>query len=434
MSMQSAWLLRTLREVPADAETAGHQLMLRAGLIRQTAAGIYAYMPLGLRALRKLEAIVREEMERAGAQELLMPALQPAELWRQSGRYDVYGPELMMMADRHNRFFVLGPTHEEAITSVMNGVIDSYRQLPVTVFQIQVKFRDEMRPRSGLLRGREFLMKDAYSFHSDWDGLKRTYAGMYESYCRIFNRCGLNYRAVEADAGAMGGDGDNHEFIALADIGEDTIAVCNSCQFAANVEKLQEGLDEGTAEQHEACPSCEQGKLEYCKGIEVGHTFQLGDKYSSSLGATVPDAHGSERELIMGCYGIGLSRLLATIVEQHHDQRGIVWPSAVAPYQVHMTIIAVKNEAQMKLAHELYERLVEAGIETLLDDRDERAGVKLHDAELIGIPIRIVVGKHADEHRVEYSERSSETKEVVHVEKALELLLQRIQLHRTHEI
>ncbi|CAM4291544.1 proline--tRNA ligase [Paenibacillus endophyticus] len=563
---QSQLLMPTLRESPSEAEAASHQWMLRAGLIRQLAAGIYTYLPLGRRVLRKLEQIVREEMDLAGAQEVLMPAMQPAELWKESGRYEVYGPELMRLRDRHDREFTLGPTHEEVITSLVRGEVSSYRQLPLTLYQIQTKFRDEKRPRYGLLRGREFLMKDAYSFDADWEGLHRSYTSMYEAYHRIFTRCGLYFRSVEADAGSIGGEGGTHEFMALADIGEDTIAVCDSCSYAANLEKAEYGGKEQAAseessvrDEHEAelvrhhtpniktieqlsqafeleaaafiktliyavdgkpvavvvrgdhevneikvknklsaahveladqttaervtgaptgfagpiglqipilvddavlamesgiaganeadyhlgnvkplihlsqaaagdfrnaeagdhCPRCEEGRLAFHRGIEVGHVFKLGTKYSEALHATYLNASGREQPFIMGCYGIGVSRLLSAVLEQHSDNNGIIWPRAIAPYQVHVVPVSVKDTVQMDLAAHITSRLSEAGVEVLMDDRDERPGVKFKDSDLIGIPLRIVIGKQAAEGIVELKTRKTGEVQQLGLEEAL---------------
>ncbi|XEC94275.1 proline--tRNA ligase [Paenibacillus tarimensis] len=539
----------TLREAPAEAEATSHHYLLRAGFIRQIAAGIYGYLPLGLRVLQKISAVVREEMERIGAQELLLPAMQPADLWQQSGRYDVYGQELIRLQDRNGREFALGPTHEEVITTLVRNEISSYRRLPLTLYQIQTKFRDERRPRFGLLRGREFLMKDAYSFDVDWQGLDRTYRSMYDAYNRIFERCGLRFRAVEADAGSIGGEGETHEFMVLADIGEDTVVTCAGCQYAANLEKAEAGLSESSGEaaaersaayekfhtpnvstieqlaaftglperhfaktlifaadgrtiavlvrgDHEVnelklqqalgaekleladaaatqaatgapvgfagpvglavplyvdreaaameavitganeqdyhlrhvvpgrdfelervgdyrnvlegdnCPRC-SGKLLFYRGIEVGHVFKLGTKYSEKLGACFIDETGKERPMIMGCYGIGISRLLSAVVEQHHDGQGIVWPASLAPFQVHLIVVSVKDERQMQLSERLYRQLREAGAQVMLDDRDERPGVKFKDADLIGIPVRITIGKLAGEGMVEYKVRDS---------------------------
>ncbi|WP_127585130.1 proline--tRNA ligase [Paenibacillus koleovorans] len=563
---QQHLLLPTLREAPTEAEAMSHQLLLRAGYIRQVAAGVYTYLPLGQRVLQRLAAIVRSELDRAGAQELLMPALQPAELWQQSGRYELYGPELVRLQDRHGREFALGPTHEEVITSLVGSEVSSYRQLPLTLYQIQTKFRDERRPRFGLLRGREFLMKDAYSFDLDLEGLDRSYRSMFDAYVRILDRCGLNYRAVEADPGTIGGEGGTHEFMVLADIGEDTIVSCTNCGYSANMEKaefaaarkvdardsdssggcedsvssiaamekfhtpgiktieelavftgaaasdciktllyvadgrlvavlvrgdhevneikVREALgaqkleladeaaarnlagvsfgfigpvglnvplllvDRDAANMPEAivganeddyhmrhvvpgrdfaptlvgeyrnaaagdtCPHC-SALLQFHRGIEVGHVFKLGTRYSEKLGATVLDRAGQTRTLVMGCYGIGVSRLLSAIVEQHHDPNGIAWPAAVAPFQVHLIQVSLKDEQQTALAESLYRQLREAGIDVLLDDRDERPGVKFKDADLIGIPIRVTVGKHAAEGLVEVKTRFGSADAVV---------------------
>jgi prolyl-tRNA synthetase len=556
---QSKLLLNTLREAPAEAEVRSHQLLLRAGYIRQLAAGVYTYLPLGRRVLRKIEAIVREEMDRSGVQEILMPSMQPAELWKESERYDVYGKELMTFQDRHGREFVLGPTHEEVITTLVRNEVSSYRKLPVSVYQIQTKFRDERRPRSGLLRGREFLMKDAYSFDTDWEGLDQSYYQMFDAYHRIFERCGLNFRAVQADSGAMGGEGGSHEFMALSDIGEDTIAVCSSCDYAANLEQaealptvkqelnsaaleiekfhtpdlrtidqLQQGLDiapdqimktliyeaagqiyavvvrgdhevneikvskyigvseikladyeavkalsgvesgfvgpvalpltllvdtavaemsygiagAGERDYHfrhvvpgrdfelkhtgdfrnvaegEACPTCREGVIHFHQGIEIGHVFKLGTKYSEKLGASYLDRAGKNQPMIMGCYGIGISRLLSAVVEQNHDDQGMIWPAVLAPYQVHILLMSVKDTEQVTVAESLYNQLTKLGIETLMDDRDERAGVKFKDSSLIGIPVTIVVGKEAANGKVEYLERTTAGKEVLEIAQA----------------
>lgn len=551
---QSKLFSATLRDIPTDAEIKSHQFMLRSGFIRQLAAGIYTYLPMGWRVLRKIEQIVREEMDRAEAQEILMPAMQPAELWKESGRYEVYGPELIRLKDRHAREFALGPTHEEVVTNLAKNEISSYRRLPVTLYQIQMKFRDERRPRFGLLRGREFLMKDAYSFDSTWEGLDKSYKIMYETYIRIFERCGLNYRAVEADAGSIGGEGETHEFMILTDTGEDIIAACTHCDYAANLEKAQSGkantpkvemnsvelvkvstpnirtidqlmqrfevepttiiktliyeVDEkpvavlvrgdhevnemklknylhadninladvettesvtgapvgfagpiglkipyvvdaevvqmqtgivgaNEADYHyknvvpnrdffikdigdfhnvtegDACPRCNEGILKFFKGIEAGHTFKLGTKYSDKLDASFLDANGRKQSMVMGCYGIGISRILAAYVEQNHDEKGMIWSPEISPFQVHLIPVSNKDELYMKIAEELYAELIKNGIEVLLDDRSERAGVKFHDSDLIGIPIRLVIGKHAVNGMVEYVERKNNEKQLL---------------------
>ncbi len=558
---QSQFLIPTLREAPADAEAVSHKLMLRAGLIRQLASGVYTYLPLGFRVLKKVQEIVREEMDRAGAQELLMPALQPAELWRESGRYEVYGPELIRLKDRHDREFALGPTHEEVITALVAGEVSSYRQLPMTLYQIQTKYRDERRPRFGLLRGREFLMKDAYSFGRSWEELDETYRAMYDAYTRIFTRVGLNFRAVQADAGAIGGEGETHEFMALADIGEDTIVVSENGSYAANLEKAEMFWEQPSASHAEIPPmdrvhtpnvhTIDQlcafferealsfiktilyrvddqpvavavrgdrevnetkvlnalggerielaegadverltgaavgfagpaglqgvkllvdreaqamesaiaganetdyhvenvkpgrdftatlvgdfrnaaegdlspdgsGPLKFYRGIEVGHVFKLGTKYSEKLGADYLDEEGRRRTAIMGCYGIGISRILSAVVEQHHDEHGILWPEEIAPAAVHIIPASAKDETQMQLAQELYDRFRASGIEALLDDRDERAGVKFKDADLLGLPYRIVVGREAGEGRVEFKARAAQDKQTLTVAEVFE--------------
>ena len=551
---QSNAFIPTLREVPADAEAISHQWLIKGGFIRQVSAGIYSLLPLGRSVLRNIEVIVREEIELAGGQEVLLPALLPADLWHQSGRYEIYGQELIRLQDRNGRDFVLGPTHEEVITSLIGQEINSYRKLPITLFQIQTKFRDERRPRSGLLRCREFLMKDAYSFAADWEGLDQTYTAMYEAYHRIFERCGLAFRAVQADAGAIGGEGGTHEFMAIAESGEDIVVTCDSCDYAANLEKatsviastdeaestsslldpiqdtekfhtpglrtieelissqdieadqliktvifvadgspvavlvrgdhsinqtkvlnalnaitleladaetvksvtgaaagfagpiglkipllvdaavasigtavsganetdyhlrhvvpgrdfsIEQAGDYRNVQEGEHCPSCSSGTLMTVRGIEIGHVFKLGTKYSSVMGAAFVNAAGLEQPMIMGCYGIGITRLMATIIEQHHDEQGMIWPAAVARHQVHLIPVSMQDTTQREAAEQLYQELNQAGIRVLLDDRDERMGVKLKDADLIGLPIRIVVGKAINEGLLELKERGS---------------------------
>jgi prolyl-tRNA synthetase len=543
----SRLLLPTLKEVPADADTASHRLMLRAGMIRQLASGLYTWLPLGLRVLRRVEAVVREEMDRAGAQELLMPAVQPAELWRESGRWEQYGPELLRIEDRHQREFCFGPTHEEVITDLIRNEIRSYRQLPANFYQIQAKFRDEIRPRFGVMRAREFLMKDAYSFHLDKESLDAMYRVMHDAYSRIFSRLGLEFRAVRADSGSIGGSL-SHEFHVLADAGEDAIAFSDSGDYAANVELAEalapsearaepaspmqsvdtpgrhsiaevsaflgvapqrciktlvvEGAEGGSvalvlrgdhelnavkAEKHPAIaaplrmagaeqvraatgaapgsvgpvglsipvvadraaavltdfvcganrdaehltgvnwgrdlpepevfdlrnvvdgdPSPDgRGVLSIRRGIEVGHIFQLGTKYSEAMHATVLDEEGRARVLQMGCYGIGVSRVVAAAIEQHHDDKGIAWPAAIAPFQIVLLPMNMRKSVRVAEAVEpLYRELSAAGWSVLLDDRPLRPGVMFADAELIGIPHRLVVGeKGLDKGVVEYKAR-----------------------------
>jgi prolyl-tRNA synthetase len=542
----SQYLLPTLKETPSDAEVVSHQLMLRAGMIRKVAAGIYDYLPLGLRSLRKVEQIVREEMDRAGAHEVLMPMVVPAELWQESGRWQQYGKELLRLKDRKQGEFCLGPTHEEVITDIVRNDVRSYRQLPLNLYQIQTKFRDEIRPRFGLMRGREFIMKDAYSFDMDDAGADRSYDRMYQAYRRIFERCGLKFRAVEADTGNIGGSS-SHEFMVLAASGEDEIVSCDSCEYAANVEKaeirsagqkaaepgaplekvltparktieevsaflkveprqliktlimqtdtgetlavllrgdrelndvklcrlldcawvematedvvlkatgapsgfagpvgldlrivadfevhamsdfivganekdahftganlgrdieVEQFADLRKAEAGDPCPRCD-GLLEVWRGIEVGHVFKLGTKYSEALGAKVLDDQGHERTLVMGCYGIGVGRTVAAAIEQNHDENGIIWPLAVAPFQVLVVMLNPNDEAVREAADDLYRQLLAAGVEVLLDDRDERPGFKFKDADLVGIPLRVTVGARGlKDGQVEFKERA----------------------------
>ncbi len=554
----SNMLITTLREVPAEAELPSHKLMLRSGMMRKMASGIYNYMPLGLRTLKKVENIVREEMDRAGAQEFLASAIIPAELWQESGRWEVFGPEMFRLSDRNERQFCLGPTHEEVFTDIARAVIKSYKQLPLNLYQIQTKYRDERRPRFGVMRSREFTMKDAYSFDKDYEGLDITYNKMYEAYKKIFERCGVDCSAVEADSGAMGGSG-SAEFMVKSEYGEDEVVFCDTCSYAANMEKAPstpekaevedaKGLekvetpnaktidelikffnitpkkfaktliykaddkvvavmvrgdrevnetkvtntiggavefelaDEKTVKEattaeigfagpmgikvdfllvdeevsnmynfvvganetgyhyvnvnygrdfdgtigdfrnvtsEDKCPKC-GGKVTIARGIEVGHIFKLGTKYSESMGAVFSDEDGKSKPLIMGCYGIGVNRTMASIIEQHHDENGIVWPLAVAPYHVIVIPAVSKNEEQMKAAEELYNSLKEIGVEVLLDDRNERAGVKFKDADLIGIPMRITVGRMVSEGKVEFKIRSNSEVEEIEISSVID--------------
>ncbi|RMH21765.1 MAG: proline--tRNA ligase [Gammaproteobacteria bacterium] len=566
-------LIPTLREIPSDAELPSHRLMLRAGMVRQVASGLYHWLPLGLRVLRKVETIVREEMERAGAQEVLMPVVQPAELWEESGRWEQYGPELCRLKDRHQRDFCLGPTHEEMISELFRRDVRSYKQLPINLFQIQTKFRDEVRPRFGIMRAREFLMKDAYSFHVDEDSLQETYALMYETYSRIFTTLGLHFRAVEADTGSIGGNA-SHEFHVLADSGEDAIAVSNNSDYAANIELaeavtpevnqeallpmetidtpqvrtidevctalnispkqclktlLVEGaenergqpttvalilrgdhtLNEIKAEKlpqvevplrflteqevldttglypgslgpkdlgdhitvlvdRAAAATCNfvcganiegrhfknvnwgrdlpkphhvvdirnveagdpspdgQGQLEIVRGIEVGHIFQLGYKYSHTMNITCLDSHGKSFHPVMGCYGIGISRIVAAAIEQNHDDRGIIWPESMAPFQVGLIPIKMHKSIRLREAVErLYVELEAAGLSVLLDDRNERPGVMFSDMDLIGIPNRLVFNeKHLDQGIIEYKHRRSDEVREIPLDQIVSLLSQ----------
>nr|WP_295970392.1 proline--tRNA ligase [uncultured Bacillus sp.] len=556
---QSKMLIPTLREVPADAEIKSHQLLLRAGFMRQNASGIYSYLPLARRVLQKVEQIVREEMDRAGAVELLMPALQAAELWQESGRWYTYGPELMRLHDRNHREFALGATHEEVITSLVRDEVKSYKRLPLSLYQIQTKFRDEKRPRFGLLRGREFIMKDGYSFHASQESLDETYEDIFQAYSNIFSRCSLNFRAVIADSGAMGGK-DTHEFMVLSEVGEDTIAYSDTSSYAANIEmapivvqyekkdeplkdmekvltenqktiaevssflkvmpenciksllfkvddkyvlvlvrgdhevndiKLKNMFQAGMVELAEAdetkeilgcsvgslgpvgitqieviadhavkamvnsvCGANEedyhfvnvnperdfnvsryedlrfiqegdpspdgQGKILFARGIEVGHVFKLGTRYSEAMNAVYLDENGKTKPFIMGCYGIGVSRTMAAIAEQFNDEKGLIWPVDVAPFEVHLVAVNMKDDAQAALAEKLYEEFRQNNLEVLLDDRQERPGVKFADSDLIGLPVRVTVGKKAGEGIVEVKVRRTGEMFEVHIDELSE--------------
>ena len=550
----SNMLVGTLREVPAEAEIESHKLMLRAGLMRKMAAGIYNYMPLGLKVIENVKNIVREEMNNAGAQEFLASALIPAELWQESGRWDAYGAEMFRLKDRHNRDFCLGPTHEEVFTDIVRNEIKSYKQLPLNLYQIQTKYRDERRPRFGVMRSREFIMKDGYSFDKDQEGLDLAYEKMRKAYVNIFNRCGLDAKAVAADSGAIGGSG-SAEFMVKSEVGEDDVVFCTACDYAANIEKApstpehaekeelmevekvetpavksiedlakffecspkkiaktlifqaddkvvavvlrgdreanevkianaigevielemasEEAVKEATSaavgfagpmgikvdmllvdqevanmynfiiganetDMHlknvnygrdfegivgdfrnvtigEKCPECGK-EITISRGTEVGHIFKLGTKYSESMGATFIDEDGKAKPFIMGCYGIGVTRTVASIIEQHNDENGIIWPLEVAPYHVSVIPANVKNEEQATKAEEIYNELRKMGVEALLDDRKERAGVKFKDSELMGIPMRITVGKMIGEGQVEFKLRNGGEVETLSIE------------------
>lgn len=550
----SNMLVGTLREVPAEAEIESHKLMLRAGLMRKMAAGIYNYMPLGLKVIENVKNIVREEMNNAGAQEFLASALIPAELWQESGRWDAYGAEMFRLKDRHNRDFCLGPTHEEVFTDIVRNEIKSYKQLPLNLYQIQTKYRDERRPRFGVMRSREFIMKDGYSFDKDQEGLDLAYEKMRKAYVNIFNRCGLDAKAVAADSGAIGGSG-SAEFMVKSEVGEDDVVFCTACDYAANIEKAPSTPEHGEKEElmevekvetpavksiedlakffecspkkiaktlifqaddkvvavvlrgdreanevkianaigevielemasedavkeatgaavgfagpmgikvdmllvdqevanmynfiiganetdmhlknvnygrdfegivgdfrnvtiGEKCPECGK-EITISRGTEVGHIFKLGTKYSESMGATFIDEDGKAKPFIMGCYGIGVTRTVASIIEQHNDENGIIWPLEVAPYHVSVIPANVKNEEQATKAEEIYNELRKMGVEALLDDRKERAGVKFKDSELMGIPMRITVGKMIGEGQVEFKLRNGGEVETLSIE------------------
>lgn len=542
----SNMLISTLREVPAEAEIDSHKLMLRAGMMRKMAAGVYNYMPLGLKVLKKVEDIVREEMDAAGAQEFLASAMIPAELWQESGRWDAYGAEMFRLKDRGERDFCLGPTHEEVFTDIARNEIKSYKQLPLNLYQIQTKYRDERRPRFGVMRSREFIMKDAYSFDRNQEGLNLAYDKMHDAYVKIFNRCGLDAKCVAADSGAIGG-ANSAEFMVKSEVGEDDVVFCTNCDYAANIEKavsipekeekqeLKEyrkietpnvktiedlvkffntdekkfaktilfkadgkivavmvrgdreinevkinnsigevtnlelasadevkeatganvgfagpigikadillvdeevanmynfivganetgyhienvnyGRDfEGTigdfrnVTEGEKCPNC-GGNITIARGTEVGHIFKLGTKYSEAMNANFIDEDGKEKPFIMGCYGIGVTRTMASIIEQHHDENGIVWPLSVAPYHISIIPVNMKDEEQVQVANDIYGKLIDMGVDALLDDRNERAGVKFKDSELMGIPMRITIGKKINDGEVEFKLRDGD--------------------------
>ncbi len=401
---QSLLFVPTLKDAPKDAEVKSHKLMSRAGLIKQVASGIYTYLPLGYKVIKNIENIIREELEKIDASELLMPALQPSDLWKESGRWDKYGPELMRLKDRKGRDFCLGPTHEEIITQVVRDYISSYKKLPFALYQIQTKFRDEMRPRFGLMRGREFIMKDAYTFSPTDEDLDAWYKKFTQAYIDIFKRCGLDIKIVSSDVGQIGGD-EADEFMVMSEVGEDNITYCNICEYAANQE--HSGLNEG-----DPCPLCGE-PVKIARGIEVGNIFKLGTKYSEAMNAKFVDQSGKPQPVIMGCYGLGISRTLMASVEQHSSENGIVWPKEISPYQVHIVPINFKNDIQKELSLEIYNELKQKGIEVLLDDRIERTGVKFKDADLIGIPLRIIVGKDAIDGKVEFINRYINEKNVI---------------------
>ena len=402
-------LLPTLKDAPQEAEVISHKLMLRAGMVRKVASGIYTWLPLGLKVLRKIENIVREEMDASGAQEVLMPMVQPKELWDETNRWEKMGPELLRIQDRHDRDFCLGPTHEEVITDLIRNNVKSYKELPLNIYQIQTKFRDEVRPRYGVMRGREFLMKDSYSFNIDEACLEETYLTMRNTYKKVLERMGLEYKIVSADSGAIGGDA-SEEFHVLAETGEDTIAVSDSSEYAINTELLlKEGED---IESREGKPSPHgEGTIEIKKGIEVGHIFQLGKVYAKDMKANVLNNEGKASTLYMGCYGIGVSRLVAAAIEQNNDDKGIIWPHSIAPFDIN--IIAIGYEKDEKIAeasNNLYKELTEMGYDVLLDDRKDGYGIKIKDSELIGVPLNIIIGKQfIESEEIEFRTRSGDT-------------------------
>lgn len=399
----------TLKDSPQDAEVISHQLMLRAGMIRKVSSGIYTWLPLGLKVLRKIENIVREEMDQSGAQEVLMPMVHPKELWEETKRWEKMGPELLRFKDRHDRDFCLGPTHEEVITDLVRNNVKSYKELPLNIYQIQTKFRDEIRPRYGVMRGREFLMKDSYSFNIDEVSLQETYLLMRNTYKKILERIGLEYKIVKADSGAIGGDASEESHV-LAENGEDTIAISDASEFAINTELLlNEGEDISSLE---GKPSPDgNGVIEIKKGIEVGHIFQLGKIYTELMKVNVLNQEGRAVDLFMGCYGIGVSRLVAAAIEQNNDDKGILWPESIAPYEVNIVAIGYTKEPKIaEAANSLSEQLQAMGYEVIVDDRKDGYGTKMKDAELIGIPVNVIIGnKFIESGEVELKHRNGQS-------------------------
>lgn len=393
----SEFYIPTLKEEPSEADIPSHSLALRAGLIRKVASGVYSLLPAGLKVLRKIEDIVREEMNNAGAVELFLPVIQPSDLWKKTGRWEEYGPDMFRLKDRNKRDFCLGPTHEELITYMAHMDIKSYKDLPVNLYQIQVKFRDEIRPRYGLLRAREFIMKDSYSFCRNEEDSKAVYDRMYDAYCRIIERIGLEYKVVEAKTGVIGGKF-SHEFIVLAENGEEKIVFCPGCSYCANCEMSEfipapgKKKKEDVPSEGDRCIKC-KGELKFEKGIEVGHIFMLGRKYSDKLGAKFLDMDGKLKSLVMGCYGIGISRMLSAAIEQLHDDKGIIWPLSIAPFTVNLISTTTKNKDLSTACEKVYKTLKKLDVEVLYDDRDVSAGIKFKDSDLIGIPIRFIVGQ-----------------------------------------
>ncbi len=428
----SQYFLPTLKENPAEAQIVSHRLMLRAGLVRQTSAGIYAWLPMGYRTLRKIEQIVREGQDEAGAQEVLMPTIQPAELWQQSGRYEAYGKEMLRIKDRHEREMLFGPTNEEMITDIFKNSVKTYRDVPKNLYHMQWKFRDEVRPRFGVMRGREFLMKDAYSFDLDKDGAKKSYQKMFLSYLRIFARMGLQAIPMQADTGPIGGDL-SHEFIILAETGESGV-FCHPDWVKTDPLKEPVGYNDdlnpffdkytslyaATDEKHKpGAAGIPDDQLLQARGIEVGHIFYFGTKYSEPMGAKVTGPNGDLITLEMGSYGIGVSRLVGAIIEACHDDAGIIWPEAVAPYKVGLLNLKANDAAAVKACDAIYASLQQAGVEVLYDDRDERAGTKFADCDLIGLPWQIIGGRGLDKGMVEVKNRKSGERAEVSIEDAL---------------
>lgn len=394
----SKCFIPTLKEEPVGAEAVSHQLALRAGLVNMLTSGVYSYLPLGLRVLKKIEDIIREEMNAAGSNEVFLPCLHPLEIWERTGRVETMKDVMITFKDQKGRDMCLGPTHEEIITNLVQQYVQSYRQLPVSLYQIQTKFRDEIRPRFGIVRACEFIMKDAYSFDRDDEGLQKNYDIMYKAYQNIFKRCSLDVVIVEADSGAMGGSV-SHEFMVASPIGEDAILECQSCEFRGGIVG---GLDES-----KSCPKC-GGTLDMMSALEIGHIFQLGTKYSSALGAFYLDEDGKKKPIIMGCYGIGVSRMIAAIIECYHDEKGIIWPNKIAPFDVEIIPLQISDAKAIGLAAQFHDDLQFKGMDVLVDDREGSAGKKFNDADLIGIPYQVILGKRGlSEGKVEIKLRAS---------------------------
>ena len=400
----------TLKETPKETESLSHQLLLRAGFVRMLMAGVYTYLPMGLRVLEKIQGIIRQEMNATGASELLLPALHPLELWQRTGRDQDLGEVMFKFQDRRGRNLSLGPTHEEVITDLIKSNLSSYRQLPLVLYQIQTKFRDEIRPRFGLIRACEFIMKDAYSFDQDEAGLDKNYQLMYAAYKKIFSRCGLETLITEADSGVMGGK-ESHEFMVRAPLGEDVVLFCPQCKLTKAF--LRPEIENLAQEENSFCSQCNV-KMDKVNTIEVGHIFKLGTKYSQAMQANFSDAKGQLKPLVMGCYGIGVSRLISAIIEQNNDTDGIIWPRQVAPFKIIILPLDVNNQEVMQVASSLYQELKASGLDVLFDDRDERAGVKFKDADLIGVPASIVIGKKSiEEKKIELRLRKDKSTQFV---------------------
>ncbi|MDD5156778.1 proline--tRNA ligase [Sulfurimonas sp.] len=431
---RSRAFIPTTKEAPSDATLASHIYLSRAGFISQVASGLYSYMPMAKKVITKIENVINQEMANAGCEEVELSFVTPITLWEESGRSEKFGKELLRFHDRKDNMFVLGPTHEEMMVDLVRNRVTSYKQLPINLYQMKIKFRDEARPRFGIMRGREFLMKDGYSFHSSVEDLDREFDAMERAYKKILARLGLDFRVVEADSGAIGGSG-SKELMVIAGSGEDTLAVCDSCEYGANIEIFLGASDEAQKDiiftsvkdikGDEICPNCD-GKLSLTKGIEVGHIFKLGTTYSAPLKAHYLDENGKAQPFIMGTYGMGVSRIMAAIIEQNHDESGCIWTKESAPYSVNIIISNIKDEAQVKLAEELYENLKSLNVEVMLDDTKERFGFKMKDAELIGFPYSVIIGKELENGVVQIFDRK--TKEITPINaqdiktKILELL------------